>query len=75
MPSMVKYVTNKAVKCANEEHFVTTEYRNLNTRIMYMTFMLVGLVSYLIFVIFFTRLKFLENKIYTKKRPFFALNM
>ena len=31
--------------------------------------------SYLIFVIFFTRLKFLENKIYTKKRQFFALNI
>ena len=30
---------------------------------------------YLIFVIFFTRAKFLENKIYTKKRQFFALNL
>ena len=29
--------------------------------------------TYLIFVIFFTRAKFLENKIYTKKRQFFAL--
>ena len=29
---------------------------------------------YLIFVIFFTRAKFLENKIYTGKRQFFALN-
>ena len=29
--------------------------------------------SYLIFVIFFTRAKFLENKIYTEKRQFFAL--
>ena len=33
------------------------------------------LCSYLIFVIFFTRAKFLENKIYTKKRQFFALNL
>ena len=33
-----------------------------------------ALSSYLIFVIFFTRAKFLENKIYTKKRQFFALN-
>ena len=33
------------------------------------------LSSYLIFVIFFTRAKFLENKIYTKKRQFFALNL
>ena len=31
--------------------------------------------TYLIFVIFFTRLKFLENKIYTEKRQFFALNL
>ena len=30
---------------------------------------------YLIFVIFFTRAKFLENKIYTEKRQFFALNL
>ena len=33
------------------------------------------LIAYLIFVIFFTRAKFLENKIYTEKRQFFALNM
>ena len=32
-------------------------------------------LSYLIFVIFFTRAKFLENKIYTEKRQFFALNL
>ena len=31
--------------------------------------------SYLIFVNFFTRAKFLENKIYTEKRQFFALNL
>ena len=31
--------------------------------------------AYLIFVIFFTRAKFLENKIYTEKRQFFALNL
>ena len=31
--------------------------------------------TYLIFVIFLTRLKFLENKIYTEKRHFFALNL
>ena len=31
--------------------------------------------TYLIFVIFFTRAKFLENKIYTEKRQFFALNL
>ena len=30
---------------------------------------------YLIFVTFFTRAKFLDNKIYTKKRQFFALNL
>ena len=30
---------------------------------------------YLIFVIFFTRARFLENKIYTEKRQFFALNL
>ena len=31
--------------------------------------------SYLIFVIFFTLAKVLENKIYTEKRQFFALNL
>ena len=30
---------------------------------------------YLIFVIFFTRAKFLQNKIHTEKRQFFALNL
>ena len=34
-----------------------------------------GKISYLIFVNFFTRAKFLENKIYTEKRQFFALNL
>ena len=34
-----------------------------------------GVQPYLIFVIFFTRAKFLENKIYTEKRQFFALNL
>ena len=34
-----------------------------------------GLGTYLIFVIFFTLAKFLENKIYTEKRQFFALNL
>ena len=36
---------------------------------------LVKQISYLIFVIFFTRAKFLENKIYTEKHQFFALNL
>ena len=31
--------------------------------------------AYLIFVIFFTRAKFLENKIYTEKRQLFALSL
>ena len=31
--------------------------------------------SYLIIVIFFTLTQFLENKIYTQKRQFFALNL
>ena len=31
--------------------------------------------SYLIIVIFFTLTQFLENKIYTEKRQFFALNL
>ena len=31
--------------------------------------------TYLIFVNFFTQAKFLENKIYTEKRQFFALNL
>ena len=32
-------------------------------------------LAYHIFVIFFTRAKFLENKIYTEKRQFFVLNL
>ena len=32
-------------------------------------------IPYLIFVIFFTLAKFLESKIYTEKRQFFALNL
>ena len=35
----------------------------------------IKLPPYHIFVIFFTRAKFLENKIYTEKRQFFALNL
>ena len=31
--------------------------------------------AYLIFVTFFTLAKFLENKIYTENRQFFALNL
>ena len=31
--------------------------------------------TYLIFVIFFTQATFFENKIYTEKRQFFALNL
>ena len=34
-----------------------------------------GYIAYLIFVIFFTRAKFLGNEIYTEKRQFFALNL
>ena len=34
-----------------------------------------NLNTYLIFVIFFTRAKFLDSKIYTEKRQFFALNL
>ena len=34
-----------------------------------------GYIAYLIFVIFFTRAKVLENEIYTEKRQFFALNL
>ena len=33
------------------------------------------LLAYLIFVIFFTLAKFLEDKIYTEKRQLFALNL
>ena len=35
----------------------------------------VQVFPYLIFVIFFTQSNFLENKIYTEKRQFFALNL
>ena len=34
-----------------------------------------GAGAYLIFVIFFTPSKFLEDKIYTEKRQIFALNL
>ena len=50
-------------------------------KMIMMTWMMVVMVSvimvmtYLIFVILFTRAKFLENKIYTEKRQFFALNL
>ena len=36
---------------------------------------LVKVHAYLIIVIFFTLTQFLENKIYTEKRQFFALNL
>ena len=39
------------------------------------TYIIVLLRTYLIFVIFFTWAKFLENKIYTEKRQFFVLNL
>ena len=42
--------------------------------VMVMMSMVMSL-AYLIFVIFFTRAKFLENEIYTEKRQFFALNL
>ena len=38
-------------------------------------YVLYYILPYLIFVIFFTRARFLENKIYTEKRKFFALNL
>ena len=37
--------------------------------------MTMTMTTYLIFVIIFTREKFLENKIYTEKRQFFALDL
>ena len=37
--------------------------------------LLKGFFTYLIIVIFFTLTQFLENKIYTEKRQFFALNL
>ena len=40
-----------------------------------LVFLHFDLWPYLIFVIFFTLAKFLENKIYTEKRQFFALNL
>ena len=43
-------------------------------RSIFFSFM-VSKSAYLIFVIFFTLAKFLENKIYTEKRQFFALNL
>ena len=44
--------------------------------VLLMVMMLLELAgAYLIFVIFFTLAKFLENKIYTEKRQFFALNL
>jgi len=38
-------------------------------------YVLVTSGSYLIFVIFFTHVKFLESKIYTEKRQFVPLNL
>ena len=48
---------------------------SVSNRAKRMMFLLGYLYSYLIFVIFFTLAKFLENKIYTEKRQFFALNL
>ena len=43
--------------------------------IMMITRVLMVMRAYLIIVIFFTLTQFLENKIYTEKRQFFALNL
>ena len=51
-------------------------YKAANSPIqIYMLICMVLTHSYLIFVIFFTWAKFLENKIYTEKRQFLALNL
>ena len=47
----------------------------LSTRLVMILSLSLSFPTYLIFVIFFTLAKFLENKIYTEKRQFFALNL
>ena len=42
--------------------------------IMLLVLMMMMVITYLIFVIFFTQAKFLENKIYTKKRVNYTVN-
>ena len=42
---------------------------------MIMYLCIYDIFAYLIFVIFFTQAKFVENKIYTEKRQFFTLNL
>ena len=49
------------------------EYSDVVAGAVEVCFLFVG--AYLIFVIFFTQSNFLENKIYTEKRQFFALNL
>ena len=50
-------------------------YTGFAVSIFYYNMQFSRVLAYLIFVIFFTRAKFLENKIYTEKRQFFALNL
>ena len=55
-----------------------TRKGNLKKKVLKLTIAMFGqraLNAYLIFVIFFTQAKFLENKIYTEKRQFFALDL
>ena len=57
--------------------FVGCETLNLVNVLGQMYFMdrFMNIYSYLIFVIFFTQAKFLDNEIYTEKRQFFALSL
>ena len=48
---------------------------SIKVKVMTVMNVLIKVRTYLIFVIFFTLAKFLVNKIYTKKRQFFALNL
>ena len=48
---------------------------SIKVKVMTVMNVLIKVRTYLIFVIFFTLAKFKENKIYTEKRKFFALNL
>ena len=55
--------------CLQEDWAFSPQTVGVNARVFYLS------KPYLIIVIFFTLTQFLENKIYTEKRQFFALNL
>merc|ERR1712107_789499 len=67
-----------ALSCTNWHYLALSctilHYLTLSCTILHFLALSCTILPYVIFVIFFTRAKFLDNKIYTEKRQFFALN-